>query len=692
MNNIVNALTKITDKHAPIKKTSKSQQRLLAKPWISNCLLVSIKKRQKLFKSHFLSNDPDKIKQYKIYNNKLNKIKELAKKSYFADQFNIYKYNIKATWGLIGMLINRKKKSKTSINQLFYNNRIYTDKTDICEHLNHHFINVGPRLAAQIDDYSNLSPTQNITRSFSNSFMFRAILVHEVKDLIKNLKISKASIGIPHKCIKLAVDYIGEPVTVVFNYSLEQGIMPDILKVSRLTPILKGGDTTDPSNFRPISTLYSFAQIFEKLVYSQVLNFLEKYDVLYKFQFGFRKGRSTEQAIVEISDNLKKAMDNNLYTCGVFLDFAKAFDTVNHQILLKKLEAYGIRGRPLKWFTSYLSNRQQYVSFNNAESSKQIMKCGIPQGSSLGPLLFLLYINDIPNCSDKLTFRIFADDTNVFASSPIIRDLETLFNEELAKIKQWCDLNKLSINVKKTNYMIVKSPQKRGGNINIKFTNKDGTCIFIEKKDHIKYLGVLIDEKLSWKYHIAYVSSRIARNIGIFSKLRHYMSLAQLKQLYYSLIYPYITYAILAWGSTYKTHIKKVQTKQNTVIRLIFFAITHGKNTESALPLMKLLDILSVNSIFKLQALKFAHRWHNKELPNIFDTYFQYASDVHNYSTRYATKGNFYKPCTRTNIGKQSVSSIVVDFWQDLPPSLKNITTASFPRKAKQFLLKNQSE
>ena len=309
---------------------------------------------------------------------------------------------------------------------------------------------------------------------------------------------------------------------------------------------------------------------------------------------------------------MKRAVDNNLYTCGVFLDFAKAFDTVNHQILLNKLEAYGIRGIPLKWFTSYLFNRQQYVSVNSVESSKQTMKCGIPQGSSLGPLLFLLgYINDIINCSDQLNFRIFADDTNVFASSPSIRDLEKLMNEELAKIKEWCDLNKLSINIKKTNYMIVKSQKKKPGNTNIKLPNNDGNSDIIEKTDHIKYLGVFLDEKLPWKHHIAYVCSRIARNTGIFTKLRQYMSLAQLKQLYYSLVHPYISYAILAWGSGSKTQIKKVQTKQNIVIRTIFFATSHGKNTESALPLLNLLDILSVTSIFKMQALKFAHRWHH---------------------------------------------------------------------------------
>ena len=160
--------------------------------------------------------------------------------------------------------------------------------------------------------------------------------------------------------------------------------------------------------------------------------------------------------------------------------------------------------------------------------------------------------------------------------------------------------------------------------------------------------------------------------------------IAQLKQLYYSLVHSYISYGILAWGSGSKTQIKKVQAKQNTVIRTILFATSRGKNTENACPLMNLLDILSVTSLFKMQTLKFAHHWHNKALPNIFDHYFQYADDVHSYNIRYATNKNFDKPCIRTNIGKKSVSSIVVDLWQDLPTSLKNLNTFTFPGKVKK--------
>ena len=198
--------------------------------------------------------------------------------------------------------------------------------------------------------------------------MFRAITTNEVQDVISNLKTNKASIGIPQKCIKLAGNQISEALSTLFNESLQQGIVPDILKISKITPVDKGGVPTDPANYRPISVLSPLSQIFEKLVYSQVINYIEKFNILFEFQFGFRKGKSTEQAIAEITDNLKKSIDKNMLTCGIFLDLSKAFDTVNHEILLKKLEKYGIRGIPLKWFSSYLTNRQQYVAIGNAQN------------------------------------------------------------------------------------------------------------------------------------------------------------------------------------------------------------------------------------------------------------------------------------------------------------------------------------
>ena len=236
--------------------------------------------------------------------------------------------------------------------------------------------------------------------------------------------------------------------------------------------------------------------VFEKLVYNQLNSFIEKNNIIYNYQFGFRKKHSTEQAILELTDNLKLAIDNKQITCGLFLDFSKAFDTVNHNILLEKLNKYGIRGKPLDWFTSYLTNRQQYIRMNNIDSEMLTMTSGVPQRSTLGPLLFLLYINDLPNCSKKLSFRIFADDTNVFYTGKCLSDIENVMNEEFRKILEYCNNNKLSINFKKTNFMLIGSQRKR--NLNIKIGN-------IEQKQYIKYLGMYIDSHINWKQQIKHI-------------------------------------------------------------------------------------------------------------------------------------------------------------------------------------------
>ena len=692
MNAFAETFQKITDKYAPVRKLSNKMRAQLRKPWISSAILKSIKKRQKLFTTHFLSNDPNKVKEYKKYNNKLNKIKEAAKTNYFKTQFDMFSDNLKATWKLIGTIINRKKAQHgTLIQKLLYNGKCYNDKASICHQLNTHFINVGHDLAAQLPNY-NISPTHFIHRRFQNSFMFRGIYNHEVQDALIGLKLNKSFIGTPPKCIKLACNFISEPLTRLLNLSLSQGIMPNLLKISKITPVDKGGETTDPTNFRPISTLSAFTQIFEKLVYKQLICYFEKLDILFEYQFGFRKGRSTSQAITEITDTLRKAIDNNLYTCGIFLDFSKAFDTVNHSILLQKLESYGIRGVPLAWFESYLTNRKQYVALGDTESSYQTVVCGVTQGSSLGPFLFLIYINDLPNCSEFLSFKIFADDTNLFASAKDIKSLELQMNLELKKVKEWCDINKLSINLKKTNYMIVKSPRKKNMNVNINITNRDGSCHSLERKDHIKYLGVMIDSALTWKYHISYVCSKLSRNTGVISKLRHYLPLKQLTQLYYNLIYPYISYAIVAWGSTSKTNLLKIQAKQNHIIRLMFFATLFGKNTDSALPLLNILEMLTVANVYRLHALKFIHAWHKGVLPEPFNHFFQYASNVHNYNTRYAAKQNLHKFRVKTNTGKQMISFMAIDLWQELPHKFKDLNQFAFSKSVKNYILSQQHQ
>ncbi len=362
------------------------------------------------------------------------------------------------------------------------------------------------------------------------------------------------------------------------------------------------------------------------------------------------------------------------------MDFFKAFDTVNHQILLSKLYKYGIRGIQLAWFSDYLTNRFQYVKIGNVESDLLKITCGIPQGSTLGPLLFILYVNDMPNCSKKLSFRIFADDTNIFYSSPSIDEIERVMNEEFNHILQYCIINKLSINYKKTNYMLLKSSNKKTHHINIRH---------IEEKSHIKYLGIYIDINFKWTQQIKHVKSKIAKNTGVLNKLRYYVDLRMLKQLYYTLIYPYLNYGLMSWGNTYRTNLNKIRSAQNACVKSIFFA----SKRENATPYYNLLKILKFDNIFKLKISIFTYKIiHDKtNIPTVFSQTIQLASTCHSYNTRFAAKQNFGRPKVRTNYGVHTFNFVSSQIWQtiDLETKLSNSVTM-FRKKYTQSLLLSQ--
>ena len=277
------------------------------------------------------------------------------------------------------------------------------------------------------------SPLSYLPPQKPNSFYLLPVTSNEIEEVISTLNTKKACgpFSIPAKLLKLLKCFLSKPLETIFNVSFTTGMVPDNFKVAKVIPIHKKGLHTSLGNYQPILLLSIFNLILEKLISKRLMKFIETQNILYTKQFGFHQNYSTTQALLSITNKIQKAVDDGTYSCDIFLDFSKAFHIVNHNILIMKLDHYGFRGIVNKWFCSYLNERKQYVSIGNAISNYKQISCGVPQGSVLGPLLFLLYINDFNNSSNQLDFHLFADDSNIFYAHKSLSELETTVNNEL---------------------------------------------------------------------------------------------------------------------------------------------------------------------------------------------------------------------------------------------------------------------
>ena len=361
---------------------------------------------------------------------------------------------MKKTWEGIRKIVNIKKTSP-KISQLNIGGKIIDDDKELATNFNNFFVNVGPNTEASIPKVPNISPSKFLKNRNQINFVIAHISNEEILDIINSLENKTTGpFSIPVKLLSLIPDLIIIPLAYIINMSLLTGVYPDLLKVVKVIPIHKGGSTQDVNNYRPISLLSIFDKIIEKIMHNRLYTFLELHNILFRNQFGFRKNNSTVHTLVQITEMIKASIDSGKYGCGIFIDLRKAFDTVNHEILLTKLEHYGIRGNLLNWFMSYLTNCKQYVSINGESSVPLDINCGVPQGSVLGPLLFLLYINDLPNTSNVLNFYLFTDDTNIYYESNSLQEFEKTINKELNKLFLWLNINRLSLNIDKTNFLI----------------------------------------------------------------------------------------------------------------------------------------------------------------------------------------------------------------------------------------------
>ena len=674
--NFHDKLQKLIDKNVPIRRRLIKESKFRREPWLTNGLTISISKSKRLYKASIMNGASETaISKYKTYRNRLNKLKRMAKTDYYRNLCTSLKSNTKKLWEIINRTLGKESNKTCVIDKLKIGNVMYNNPNDISNELASYFASVGSNYAKAIPtSKTNITKYLEQLKRNDRSIFIVPTDKCEIEKLITSLP-NKNSSGfdlVNNKLLKLIKVEIATPLEIVFNQSIECGIFPDKMKLAEVVPLYKGKSRLEPSNYRPISLLPTISKILEKIMYRRTYNFLNDNNQLYHSQYGFRAKHSCEHAIADLVGHVLKNQQQNRYTAALFLDLSKAFDTLNHTLLLKKLEIYGIRGVALDWFNSYLSGRKMRVKNKchdnhvNLHSSWFDLTHGAPQGSCLGPLLFLIFCNDLSLNLNYLSCIQFADDTTLYYADKNLDVLKCCVEHDLNIILDWFRANSLTLNVQKTNFLLF-APDKRKHAL---YLNVDKVTIC--PSNNTKFLGVILDDKLEWTEHVKSILTKMKRNYNLMRLGANLLSKHSLKIVYYAHVYSHLSYCISIWGSmTSVRQITKLKIQQDKCMRLIDSRLT----TDQVYVKYK---ILQLDHLIDLELCKMGFKLRLNELPvNLLDTFKSDSKGdslekTHRYNTRQKNEPNL--PSTSSKKYHQSFLFQGIKRYSTLPSKIKSIT------------------
>lgn len=567
-------LSNIISTHT-ISFTIPCRQRII-KPWITTGLLRCIRNRDSMHRKVY--SDPNNIilaSTYKRYRNFCNNLLKKLKREYERSEFDKAKHSPKRTWEVIKKLTLTNNRHDPPLELL--NSSSYSRESVNC--VNSHFANVGKELASRINPTADsCSPFIKSGVPPLNSMVLSEVTESEVRDIIRGLR--KCAVGwdgIPTELLKSASPVLTPIITYICNLAITTGTFPNALKKAIVHPIHKSGDRANVCNYRPISVLSALSKILEKIINRSLVGFLETNKIISENQFGFRRSRSTEDAIGSLVKHAVKEIDEMQKCVGIFLDLSKAFDTVSVPLLLNKLETVGIRGNVLNILADYLTNRTQSTKIGTYVSQQVSLEYGVPQGSILGPTLFLLYVNDlcdmsVPHCR----VWAYADDMALVISGTNWSETGHYAEGALKIAMRWLNNNLLTLNVDKTKFITLATrPSAQPALDSIKIRAHTCTsesvcdCFSLTRISSIKYLGVFLDESLNWYNHIQSVTGRVRKLIFIFKKLRNSADLNILNTVYTALCASILTYCIPVWGGAFKTSFINLERAQRVVLKIM---------------------------------------------------------------------------------------------------------------------------
>ena len=660
-------ITEMKKKHLPYKFEKFHRHKHKINKWISFGIIRSIKTRDEMYLKFKRCNQQnveyDTLKNnLHVFNRILKKAIREAKIQYYDKLFEQHKSDIKKTWQTISDIICKSNTKRKTLDKIIVDSKVIRDKGEICDKFNDFFANIGPKLATQIKPISNKTYDTFLKKRLLMSFAFTLVAENDVLKHLSSLRTKNSAgiDGISVKLLKKISSALISPLTLIINQSLVTGIFPDKLKIAKVLPLFKKDDHTLMDNYRPISLLTSISKLFEKVVFSQLYDYFRNNDLFYDSQYGFLKNHSTEYAAMELTDKVLKDIDERNISLAIFMDLSKAFDTLDHSILINKLAYYGIHGAALRWFTSYLTGRSQYVEIDGVSSNILLLSTGVPQGSILGPLLFLIYMNDIPNCTEHFNFILYADDTTLNNTVQIPSLSSVDINNELAKVYDWLAVNKLSLNVRKTKYVIFHAMNKRIEGV---IPNLEINGIPLERVQNFNFLGLVLNENMSWKPHIDLLANKLAKCAGVLNKLKRFLPIHILRTLYFSMVQSRLVYCILTWGFD----CYRLEKLQKRFARIIF----SSKYNAHSEPLFKVLDILKIEHLFSQSCLKFVYKFKKSQLPKYFlSLQCVPRSSIHDHDTRNASQIDTVY--TRTHMAAKCIRSQLPLVLNDTPEVILN--------------------
>nr|CAI5836261.1 unnamed protein product [Callosobruchus analis] len=556
------------------------------------------------------------------------------------------------------------------------NGRIIKNPNEVANAFAEFYTNVGTELSSKIEKCEKY--TFGNKQQISKSIFLKPTCENHVIEKIINLKNNKSPghDGIKAEHIKEIVMEIAKPLTCLFNNCIEQGIFPETFKSSIVKPIFKTGSKTNLSNYRPISLITNFAKIFEKILHDQVTNFLERNELFSPKQYGFRQARSTQDAIVDLTTHIYKALDVKRPAMAIFVDLAKAFDTVNHDKLLEMMEYHGFRGLSYKLFKSYLTGRLQRVKIGDTFSKSKIIKCGVPQGTVLGPTLFNLYMSDLFQLHTQGHIVTFADDTAILYEEKDWRELRNKVEADLDLIFHYFQNKCLTVNSQKTFFVpfaSLSSYLPKFENIMIK-RNCDCQKTTISVAYNLKYLGIMLDSHMRWDIHINYVIKKVRSFFYKFRYLKQIFTIRHFKTLYYALIEPHLLYGIVAWGGTTNNHMMQLERAQRWILKIMLCK----DSTYPTEALYEECEVFDIRQLFCHSVLMRQH-CNRSELISI----------DHYYATRNPLK--YKTPRVGKTVTQRSYFFLGPRLYNLLPDEIKQLNSKSMYRSSSKKWIKSKS-